>query len=294
MNVDTKFETLFHRPIQFQGRDCQVDLRVPRIGELFGLLLEAHHRTPARMSVMFPAEFKRLVESLDGEAIDIEDARALYAEAQSAGQIVAARNRLFEVLAEQGRIFARCPHCSNWEAELSVLALTVALQAGPWPIVDERMFLAMPSLVKHRSKGARPPGVVCASRIGFKLPSKVVGLPAEVGSGILGDADRQNGAAELAAWQLWAPRGSERTAGREQWREDVPGFRGVLRLSVALDQLDSSVGIITPETVLSMPVVDFFFLDNLYYLAHNVDVSANSGLEMRCAVCAQIFLPVAD
>jgi hypothetical protein len=294
MNADTKFETLFHSGIQFQGRDCQVDLRVPRIGELFSLLLARHHRTPARLSVMFPAEFKRLVMSIDGKPMDIEQAHALYAEAQSAGQIVAARNRLFEVLSEQGRIFARCPHCSDWEAELSVIALTVALQAGPWPIVDERVFLAMPSLAERLSKGARPQGAVCSSRIRFELPSKVVGLPAEVGSGVLSDADRDNGAAELAAWQYWAPRESERAVGREQWREDVPGFRAVLRLTVALDQLDGSAGTISPEIVLRMPSVDFYFLDNLYYLTHNVDIAANNDPEVKCSSCAQIFLPVSD
>jgi len=293
MTMDAKFESLLHGRIQFQGSESQVVLRIPRIGELFGLLLEAHLRTPERMSVMFPAEFKRLVESLNRQPIGIEQARALYADAQSAGQIVAGRNRLFEVLAEQGRIFARCPRCSNWEAELSIIALTVALKAGPWPIVDERMFLAMPSLAKRRSKGARPPRAVCASRIRFELPSRIAGLPAEVGIGILGDADRNNGAAELAAWQEWAPARSEREAGREQWRADVPGFQAVLRLAVALDQLDGISGIITPEVVLRMPITDFYFLDNLYYLAHNVDVTGNREPGVKCGECAQTFWPVA-
>jgi hypothetical protein len=151
----------------------------------------------------------------------------------------------------------------------------------------------MPSLAKRRPKGARPPGAVCASRIRFELPSKVAGLPAEVGSGVLGDADRDNGAAELAAWQEWAPARSERAAGRQQWREDVPGFQAVLRLTVALDQLVGFSGTITPEVVLRMPMTDFCFLDTLYYLTHNVDVNGDREPEVKCGECAQTFLPVA-
>jgi hypothetical protein len=79
-------------------------------------------------------------------------------------------------------------------------------------------------------------------------------------------------------------------SGREQWREDVPGFRAALRLSVALKYLDGLSGEITPEAVLQMPATDFYFLDNLHYLAHNVDITDEAKATIRCAQCGRPFV----
>ena len=278
--------------IPFHGAEHEVELRVPSTGEIFPLLLEPQHRTPERMAVMFPAEFKRLVKAIDGQPMTIETARALYGEPESAGRIIAARNRLYEALAEQGRVFAQCPHCRQWEAELKLLALVVGLHAGPWPIIDERLFLAMPSLADPRPNGTRPPTLPRTSRLRFELPSHVVGLPAEAQTGILGDVDADGGRRERAAWERWVPPGTARAEGREMWREDVAGFRAMLRLSVALERLDGLVGEITPEVIARMPIVDFYFLDNLYYLVHNVDIASDTPLVIDCAQCGKRYLPV--
>ncbi|PWT95570.1 MAG: hypothetical protein C5B55_01120 [Blastocatellia bacterium] len=291
MTVANSFESLFHVRILFQGRDRDIELRVPEYEEVFALILPPEHRSPERMSVMFPAEFKRLIKSMEGSSIDIEHARAIYADSQAAGQLVASRNRLFETLAEQGLIYMQCPHCLSWEAEVSVTALTTALQAGPWPIIDQRLFLAVPSLAQHFPKFLRTRQFPYSSRIRFQLPSTVVGIPAASRSGVLGYADAQHGAMERAAWQRWTP---SEVSGREQWREDVSGFHAALRLSVALQYLDGVSGEITPEAVLQMPAIDFYFLDNLHYLAHNVAITDEIKVSVRCEKCGQTFVLAAD
>ncbi len=290
MTVDKRFESLFHARVQFQGREREVELRVPAFREIFPLILAPEHRTPDRMAVMFPAEFKRLIKSMEGGGLEVEHARALYADPQAAGQIVAARNRLFETIAEQGLTYLQCPHCFNWEAEVNVTALTTALQAGPWPIIDQRLFLAVPSLAQHLPRFSRKRRQPCSSRIRFQLPSSVIGLPAASRSGVLGDADAQDGALERAAWKRWTPSTELDKTGREQWREDVTGFRAALRLTAALKYLDGLSGEIAPEAVLQMPATDFYFLDNLHYLMHNVDITDEAKATIRCGRCGQPFL----
>ena len=292
MTIDKKFESLFQIKIQFQGADHVVNLRVPPFGELFGLILQPQHRTPERMSVMFPAEFKRLIASLDGRVVDIESARGLYADPHAAGQIVAARNKLLETLAEQGRIFAQCPYCFKWEAELNVIAMTVALQQGPWPIIDERMFLAVPSLAQQFPPNRQPRTILGASRIRFELPSSVIGLGAPVTAGILRDADREGGTLEQLAWDRVKSQIDK--TGREQWRSDVPGFRAVLRLAIALQALDGLSTEITPQVIMDMPAVDFYFLDNLHYLVYNADIQDEHKARLECRHCFRSFLPVMD
>ena len=289
--MDQNFSSLFLTRVPFRGYDCGVELRIPSYGELFGLILTEQQRTPERMAVMMPAEFKRVIRSINGKPVSIEDAREIYAEPQAAGRIIAARNQLFETLAEQGRVFLQCPHCKSWEAELSVLALTVALQAGPWPIIDQRMFLAVPSLAWHFPPCVRVGPLTGTSRIRFQLPSAVIGLTTAPGTGVLDNADRNHGADETMAWQRWVDRQSNEP-GHEQWRHEVPGFRAGLRLAVALEQLDGMSGEITPSIVLSMPAVDFYFLDNLHYLTHNVTVQDEHKASVGCGLCGRNFLLV--
>jgi len=289
--MDPNFQSLFHTRITFRGRESQVELRVPAYAEVFGLILEAHLRTPERMLVMMPAEFKRIIRSIDGAPVKIEDARQLYADAQAAGQIVAARNRLFETLAEQGRIFMQCPHCVKWEAEVSVTALTVALEAGPWPIVDQRMFLAVPSLAQHFPPRIRFAQVHGTSRIRFDLPSTVIGLPGPINEGILTAAGHIGDASELAAWERWV-KPWQGTPNHEQWRQEVPGFRAAVRLAAALANSGNQTAEINLETVLDMPVIDFHFLDNLHYLAQNASIRDVNKATVSCGLCGESCLLV--
>ncbi len=46
----------------------------------------------------------------------------------------------------------------------------------------------------------------------------------------------------------------------------------------------------TPETIERLPAVDFFFLDNLYHLAH--DTAATPRIAIPCKGCGARFLPL--
>jgi hypothetical protein len=124
----------------------------------------------------------------------------------------------------------------------------------------------------------------------YELPSAV--LAGNGDGGILGDLDADpRRPREMAAWLRWAPSSAAPAPQHEDWNSGVPGFRAILRLSVALEDGAKTPGAISPEIVEQMPVTDFFFLDQLYYLTHNVSVASPQSA-LPCGRCGARFLPV--
>ena len=287
-----QLDTLLNVRVPMGGAERSVRLRVPPAGDLLTLILERKVRTPERLAVLVPSELKRTIESIDGQPSNIELARAITRDMPAMVELLTARKRMLEVLSEEGVVYATCPHCRAWEAELSVVALTVALQAGPWPIIEDGAVLGVPALAEPLPRGTRPATLPAAARIRFVPPTHVVGLPAEVVGGVLGDADADQGRLVREAWNRWAPPGDERAPGRQQWRHDVPGFRAALRLAVALTSVEGATDPISPALIERMPVVDFYFLDTLHYVTHNVDVGPQTHAAITCEQCGARFLPV--
>jgi hypothetical protein len=145
--------------------------------------------------------------------------------------------------------------------------------------------LTLPSLAQHAARGTRPADVALSSRLRFTLPS---------GSQFLGGVWRlgDRAASEDEAWRFWAPAGTPRPPGREQWREDIAGFRAVLRLATALETLGSGAEPPVPADIMMLPLADFLFLDNLHYLMHDVAIPQDHGLLVHCQNCRMSFLPV--
>jgi hypothetical protein len=292
MLTQAELQRLLHPVIRFGGVERSVELRLPSCADILPLLMEPHLRIPQRLSTLLPSEFKRFLRTFDGRQADIEIARAIFADAEAAVGLLQARRQLLEAVAEQGLVFASCPHCRNWEARLSVVALTVALQAGPWPIVEDGLYLAMPSLCDPLPPGDRPSEPPPAARVRFDLPSRALDIPSGIGSGELQSADREHGRPLADAWKRWTGPAATSSPGREQWRPDVPGFRAMLRLSVALTQIDGRAEEASPGLIEAMPLADFYFLDTLHYVTTAADASGRSRTVIACERCGQSFLPI--
>ena len=98
--------------------------------------------------------------------------------------------------------------------------------------------------------------------------------------------------AEQAAWARWAPPDVERPEGRTWWRPRHPGFRAMLRLSVALRRLEQADGRViepTPESVERLYAADIHFLDLLYW--HACAANAPIDATVACQKCSTSFLP---
>jgi hypothetical protein len=282
---DTPFLASPPLNLSFAGGAHTVELRMPTIGEIFPLLLARPLRSRDRMRVLGPAEIKRFIAKLDRRDCDIESARALQAEPAAFAQYAITRTRWLEAACEAGMMLAQCPHCRSWDADLAPLAYAIGLRHEFRPIADDDFYLTMPTLADPAPLGVRPPEVAKSSRLRFVLPcqSQFSG-----GTFRIGDCS----AAEVEAWRRWAPADGPRAEGHEQWREDIAGFRAVLRLAVALETLGENAKPPGPADVMTLPLADFLFLDNLHFLLHDLAIPSDHGLLVQCGKCGRRFLPV--
>jgi hypothetical protein len=266
-----------------------VELRMPTMEEMFPLLIAPSLRIDARMSVLGPAEIKRVIGSIDGKAMDIELARAIHADRAAFTQYAQARNCWLETISEAGRVWAECPHCQVWNADLDPLAYGVGLRHEFAPVTDDGKYLALPSVSERTQRGGRPDDIPLTSRLSFELPCARNDISESPSRGAfwIGDTVER----EEQARQQWATPDAARHEGREQWREDLAGFRAILRMSALLKSLDDSLAL-TPAMLMNMGLADFLFLDNLHHLAHDVTVPEDHGLTIRCARCGENFLPL--
>jgi hypothetical protein len=275
--------------IRFDGGEHEVELRMPAMREIFPLLLPRMFRTPPRMQVLGPAEIQRIVSRVDGRPSDLPAARAIHGDRQAFVQYAAARTRWLEGFIETGVVRAECPHCRAWRADLTLLAYTIGLRVPFPPVADDAGYLELPFLAEVSPRGRRPPDLPLTSRLEFELPCRAQGLATRFSRGAF---DRNVFDRESQLWAEWAPAEGTRPDGREQWRDDVPGFRAILRMSAALESLDGVDGPPTPDVVLDLALGDFLFLDNLYHLAYEVPVPTDQGLAVRCERCGGTFLPL--
>ena len=96
---------------------------------------------------------------------------------------------------------------------------------------------------------------------------------------------------EAAAWRRWAPTGVTPPAERSHWRYRSPGFRAIVRLTVALRALDGDTAL-TPERIEALSLADFLFLDAAYFLTHYADQPTSEALVLTCEACGGRYLPL--
>jgi hypothetical protein len=267
-----------------RARPRPVELRLPSARDVLYLILEGD--SDENQALSLAVEAVHLVRSIDGRPMVLDEARKLVRDPAPAGALFAARNLLYETLSEQGSVFCLCPHCRDWEAELSVLALGLALRTTLWPIVEARLFLKPPALSRHLPAGSRPSGVAVCARLRYQAPSATLGLTPRLAAGPLGDVDAGR---EAAAWRRLDVDPAD---DHEDWSPDNPGFRTLLRLALALRADDDGLAEMV-EILERLLVVDVFFLDNVYYLTHFVPVpEPPDEALLTCPRCGGAFLPV--
>jgi hypothetical protein len=158
---------------------------------------------------------------------------------------------------------------------------------GTWELYDQEMFQAVPSLAEPRERGLRPAGVLSAAQIRFTLPSVRLGLQSTIRSGTLQGIDEGH---VQALYQRFAPEGQLPPEGLEHRDPDFPAFRATLRALAALSSLDGADLSRGPGSLEQLPACDFLFLDNLYFVLHDLPVGPRAIV--TCERCAARFVPV--
>ena len=273
--------------------------RVLLTRDVESLTLLPHLRTAPRLAAVRPLFFKKMVATVDGSPVTMAQADTWAADPVTTELLLP---RFQSVLTEgrrAGIAHAQCPACRSWEASLDLDTMANALET-PLPALFDGEALAIPKLSHPLRRGRRPVELAPTSRLRATLPSAHLGMEMPLRETIVTDVEPDDsnvpagitpampGPREAAAWQRWAPDGVPRPAGGEHWRRETPAFQAILRVALAID-VD---GLGNPQTVESMPAIDFYFLDALYWLTHAVDVSPNERVAIHCGLCDADFLPV--
>lgn len=276
---------------------AELTLRVPSTRDVESLILLPHLRTAARLGVVRPLLFKKMVASVDGTPATFAQANAWAGSETIAPLLLPRLRELLEGGRADGVAHARCPACLSWEKELPLPALAAALGVA-LPALFDGEWLAIPSLAQPLRRGYRPGGVALTARLRLTFPSARRGLASPLREGIVSDIEPVNravpgaaplmpGPREAAAWARWAPDDVPRPKGFEHWRHELPAFQAVLRVALALDP----AGVGDPAGVEELPAIDFYAIDALYFLTHAVDVNDAERVAVRCELCGARFLP---
>lgn len=264
-------------------------LRMPTVGQSHVFVADpslgrraAAHVLADRLQVL------DVIDTLDGEAPTMDDARKIAADPAACTRVLLSRAGWLAAWRDAGVTHARCPYCHQ-ESCWTLPELAALQGAKRRPLADAHGRLPPFALSWPQQPAVRPAGVALAAAIRFELPSRVSAAGANGSEGILKSIDP---VVETIAWQQFAPIGEDPPEERDDWTFESAGFRAVLRACVALASLDGKPrGDITPADLEPWPLGDFCFLDELYALVYATPALA--ALPSRCGGCGQTFLPLA-
>jgi hypothetical protein len=278
---------------------------MPRMGAI--RILERAVRHGQMLYMARTGELTQLIESYDEAPPEREQIEAIARDPAALGAVLDARDALYIREVERGLVRVRCSVCKQADVELGLLFYGLALHLPPWRFFDEDRLLSVPWLAGLWPDGARPPGLMRTSRLGFVLPSVGYGQ-AGAHTGRLCDLPPDGPYdQEIAAFKQWEineahydalmeahPERAEEIEDelyeRYHRRYNDPGFRATVRLCLALE-LDG-IGGADPDLIESMPMADFLFLDLLYHITHHVALSAPDRALVPCLQCGARFLAV--
>jgi hypothetical protein len=251
------------------------EIRLPRLADVLSLWMPLHLRAdPMIGDLLRASETRRFTVGPGGRPVDLALARRIRANDDTAYR--AARDQALADATDSGSVFVGCPHCAVWEAQLSPLAIAVALHTKFWPQVDIADDLAVPALAaavtRHIDPRAAPPAgdlwVIFPDRPGRQRRLDMTGVAARY----------QARVAESAA--LFA--GPSDT---EDWSAESVGWEALLRLATLVGRDE------TLAEIAGMRLADFLFLDLVYYLSHMAPVPADAT-PLTCELCGGVFVPV--
>jgi uncharacterized C2H2 Zn-finger protein len=253
---------------------------LPRLGQALSLWMQTGVRTDEFDRILDTAEIRRFVRWGDGTPIDAALARSVRQDPESWRAYRKARNAELVAATDGHTVLARCPGCRAWEAELSPLALAVALRAPYWPVVDERDRLAIPALALGRvHRGLRE--IAPAATLTVRLP----GSP----EGQLAFAD--DAARDLEGWLRASGELFRSPARTQDWTADSPGWTALLHLASLVPGLtghqDPSADALLE--LAEMPLAAFLALDQVYALTQVVEVPEGNSAMLNCPRCGARF-----
>ena len=275
-------------PMRFQitieGRRRELELRLPALGEALSLWMAPHLRTAERAAILVPAEIRRFT------GVPIELARTLASSPQALAAYRAARDAALAQATEGGMVYAQCPHCRAWEADLSPLALAVGLRAPFRALAGASGALALPALAEPCE---RPLAGAPAARLSFVLPR--ADAPASARSHGPRGAFAESAVLErLARWQLAGERLFRESPDQtEDWEPASPGWRALLRFGAIVSEWPQTGALGTPAALAKLPLGDFLFVDNVYHLTHCASLPSDKPLVVACQRCNGSFQPLA-
>lgn len=278
--------------LPYAGRTATARLRMPDVEDMLLLWYRPATRTAEHAAVVFPAEVERMLDTLDEVEVDRTIARALYADPAAFRAYLHARNAWLARRSENGILYAQCPHCRNWEADLTPLALASGLRAAFWPLVDPDQWLAVPAFATEDVRlPARDARDALSSRLRVVLPSARDGEPGPVREVVFAAGVDPARLAALDAQRAALRR--DAPARYDDWDGRFVGVQALLRLAASLATIDG-VAVDAPlPTLAELALCDFHFLDNVHHLTHRVALPDDSPLRLACAECGGRFVPLA-
>jgi len=211
-------------------------------------------------------------------------ARAIVADANAFEAYRMARDTALAKATEGGVVYAECPHCWNWEADLIPLALAVGLHVPFWPVVEATGNLALPAFagISDRKLLVVPE----ASRLTFTLPRTGVNGPRGVFAGT-------DAITRFADWQIQSDQLFRESPDQaEEWEAESPGWHALLRFGAAISEWPGSGPFGSLHALANVSLTDFLFVDNIYYLTHCVAQPADTPMIVKCLRCQERFQPL--
>jgi hypothetical protein len=288
-DIPEQLDSLLEIPVELGEGSRQIRLRVPPVVEVLPSLPDlerAGTREEYRRALRL--EILAIVDSIDGREAAFAEIDEIVDSAPALRAVLEARNAVYSSLLQAGRFWCACPRCGA-EVDYDVGTYAVlGLRLADLPPIVTPTFPVIPRIGSLLPSGERPSDVPRSRPIRFELPSAKADLDIPHTGGALGDLDPSSPRI-AAAWERWAPTGVDQPLGRNYWRRGNLGFQAILNLCLALERLDGATKI-DPEVIEEMLIPDFYFLDIVYYLTHNVDIPADSGLVAACQSCGLVYL----
>jgi hypothetical protein len=138
--------------VHLSGAPHRVVLHPPRCADVAGLIVDPPRRAGHERALL-RGELVQTVD-LDDKPIWADQADLIIDDPAALAAVLAARERMYAFLVEQGRAVAVCPVCAA-EVELDLAFYAVAVHLPRWPVVDGP-FLALPRLAHPEPPDLHP------------------------------------------------------------------------------------------------------------------------------------------